>query len=82
MRHTRVADTPYGPVRIGSMEDLVIGRLALVKFRNGPDEYRHAQLLAALPGIDWTYLEHRATRENLDVELLQLRVETVRGATG
>ena len=73
MRLSRVAETPYGSVRVGSIEDLIIGRLALVKFWNEPKEYRNAQLLAMLPGLDWDYLARRAAYEDLAKELQQLR---------
>jgi hypothetical protein len=78
MTLSRVVDTPYGPIRVGSIEDLIIGRLALVKFWNEPKEYRNAQLLAVLPEIDWVYLAHRARKENLGAELSELRSSTSR----
>ncbi len=73
MRLTRVVETPYGPVRVGSIEDLILRRLALVKFWNEPKEYRNAQLLAVLPGIDWNYLGDLASRESLGPEVARLR---------
>ena len=73
MRLTRVIETPYGPVRVGSIEDLILGRLALVKSSSEPKEYRNARLLAQLPEIDWSYLSHRADQEGLVVELSRLR---------
>jgi len=79
MRLSRVLATPYGPVRVGCIEDLIIRRLALVKFWSEPEEYRNALLLVAIPGIDWDYLEFLARRENLSEELVQLR-GTSRGA--
>ncbi len=77
MRLTRVVETPYGPLRIGSIEDLILGRLALVRFWNEPQEFRNAQLLAVLPGIDWTYVARRASREDLSAELDRLRTTAV-----
>ncbi|MGB6500316.1 MAG: hypothetical protein WBG19_02790 [Thermoplasmata archaeon] len=73
MRLSRVVSTPYGQVRVGSIEDLIIGRLALIKFWNEPDEYPNALLLVALPKLDWEYLTHRARQENLEAELASLR---------
>jgi hypothetical protein len=80
MRLSRVAETPYGPVRVGSIEDLIIGRLALVKFWHEPKEYRNAQLLAMLPGLDWDYLTRRARQEDLATELLKLRSSSRKGS--
>lgn len=80
MRLSRVIDTPYGPVRVGAIEDLIVGRLALVKFRNEPDEYRNAQLLALLPNLDWGYLTHRAAGERLSDEMAQLRADSQQGS--
>jgi hypothetical protein len=80
MRLSRVVETPYGPVRIGSIEDLIIRRLALIKFWNESEEYRNAQLLVVLPGIDWQYLEFRAEKEDLVSELAQLRASLKKGA--
>jgi hypothetical protein len=70
---SRVVETPYGAVRVGAVEDLIIGRLALVKYWNEPEEYRSAQLLSVLPAVDWEYLASRAARENLAAELSRLR---------
>jgi hypothetical protein len=80
MRLTRVVETPYGPVRVSSIEDLIIRRLALGKFWNEPKEYRNALLLAVLPGINWPYLEDCASRENLVAEVAQLRATSTPGA--
>ncbi len=73
MRLSRVVETPYGTVRVGSIEDLIIRRLALVKFWNEPDEYRNARLLALLPGRDWDYLAFQSRIEGLSAELARLR---------
>jgi hypothetical protein len=80
MRLSRVLETPYGVVRVGSIEDLLIRRLALVKFWNESGEYRNAQLLGALPGIDWEYLDFQARREDLVAELAQLRKSVTKTA--
>ncbi len=73
MRLTRVAETPYGPVRLAAVEDLLLGRLALIKYWNEPDESVNARLLAKLPDIDWPYLELRAQQERVADLLLELR---------
>lgn len=73
MQLSRVVDTPYGPVRVGAIEDLILGRLALVKFWNEPAEYRNARLLAMLPGLDWGYLSRRAAQERLTEEMAALQ---------
>lgn len=78
MRLSRVVDTPYGPVRVGSIEDLIVGRLALVKYWNEPEEYRNARLLVLLPGLDWDYLARRAAQEDLTGELSALRSESTK----
>jgi hypothetical protein len=75
MRHTRVLDTPYGSVRVGAVEDLIVRRLALVKFWNEPQEYQNARLLIALPGLDWEYLSETADREGVAEVLTELRRE-------
>ncbi len=80
MKLSRIVDTPHGPVRVGSIEDLIIRRLALVKFWNESVEYRNAQLLVILPGLDWRYLEFQARKEDLVAELAQLR--TLTGKSG
>jgi hypothetical protein len=82
MRLSRVVETPYGPVRVGSIEDLIVGRLALVKYWNEPEEYRNAQLLAILPGLDWDYLARRADQEKLAAELSQLRSSSGKESIG
>ncbi len=73
MAHTRVVETRYGSVRVGAVEDLILGRLALIKFWNEPGESVNARLLAALPDIDWPYLEFRARHEPVDDLLQELR---------
>ena len=73
MRLTRVVETPHGPVRVGAVEDLILGRLALIKFWNELNESTNARLLAHLPGIDWTYLEYRARQEDIADLLNELR---------
>jgi hypothetical protein len=82
MRLSRVVETPYGPVRVGSIEDLILGRLALVKYWGEPEEYRNAQLLAVLPGLDWDYLARRANQEYLAAELSQLRSSSTKEPVG
>ncbi|MFY9716711.1 MAG: hypothetical protein WAK40_02080 [Thermoplasmata archaeon] len=64
MRLSRVVETPYGLVRIGAVEDLIIVRLALVKFWNESKEYRNAQLLSLLPRLGGCCTAaHRARHE-------------------
>ena len=70
---TRVVETPYGPVRLGAVEDLLLGRLALIKFWKEADEIKNARLLLKLPGIDWSYVAFRARKENLEDMVVQLR---------
>jgi len=73
MRLTRVIDTPYGPVRIGGVEDLILGRLAMLKFWNEAGEVANLRRLAVLPDVDWDYLEDMARRSDVDDRLAQLR---------
>jgi len=72
MRLTRVVDTPYGQVRLGAVEDLILGRLALIKFWKEPDEWANAELLINLPRLDWEYLADRARRDGVVEELALL----------
>ena len=73
MSLTRIVETPYGPVRLGAVEDLLLGRLALIKFWNEGDEIKNVRLLLKLPSIDWSYLAFKARKENLEDMLTQLR---------
>jgi len=77
---TRVVDTPHGPVRVGAVEDLILGRLALIKFWNEPDESVNARMLVRLPDVDWAYLEFRAKQENVADLLRILRSESRPGS--
>lgn len=73
MRLTRVVDTPYGQVRLGAVEDLILGRIALIKFWREPNEWANAELLINLPRLDWEYLADRARRDDVVDELALLR---------
>jgi len=73
MLHTRVEETPYGPVRLGAVEDLILGRLALIKFWKERAESANVKLLVNLPDIDWSYLADRAAKEDLSDILRSVR---------
>jgi len=80
MKLTRVVDTPHGPVRVGAVEDLILGRLALIKFWSEPQESVNARMLVRLPEVDWEYLEFRAKQENVADLLRLLRRESRPGS--
>jgi hypothetical protein len=78
MRLTRVVETVHGPVRLGAVEDLILGRLALIKFWREPGEWANAELLVRLPRLDWDYLDDRAGRDDVVDELALLRRRSAR----
>jgi hypothetical protein len=66
-RKTRVYQTPYGPVRVAAIEDLLIKRLIEAKHWERPAAFKEALMLAKgnLSGMDMEYLEARAKEEDV-----------------
>jgi hypothetical protein len=75
--HTKVFDTPYGSVRVASIEDVMVKRLISARFWEIPDDYRIAEALAKTnpKDIDWEYAEEIAKRDLVSDLLKKLRAE-------
>ncbi len=56
---TTVGATPFGPVRIAAIEDLLVKRLSSYKHWKEKGDYAHAMLLALQfrDTLDWPYVE-------------------------
>ncbi len=61
---TWTVTTPYGPVRLAAIEDLLVKRLASAKHWRQPGDLEHAALLGKRfqDSIDWTYAREQAER--------------------
>ncbi len=77
VRKLREVSTPYGPVRLASVEDLIANRLIEVKAwpRAGTEMFDQAVVLAAEygPDVDWNYVTGVARREEADDLVPELR---------
>jgi hypothetical protein len=71
----QILTTPYGPVRIAAIEDLIVKRLASAKHWRRPGDMEHAKILAHLyrDRIAWDYVEHEADRYDVRDALANLR---------
>ena len=82
-RRLREVSTPYGPVRLASVEDLIAKRLIEVKVwaRGGRELFDQAVALAAeyLRDIDWDYVTVVARREGADDLVPEVRRRATRG---
>jgi hypothetical protein len=82
-RLTRTVVTPYGPVRLVGLEDLIVKRLASAKFggnhteRNQPSDRDQAALLYRKnrPSLDRAYLTAMARIQQVDDEFAALEQE-------
>lgn len=56
--HTTLGTTPYGPIRLAAIEDLLVKRLSTYKHWKAKGDFAHAVLLALEFGdrIDWGYV--------------------------
>jgi hypothetical protein len=66
-------ETPFGPVLLGRVEPLIIGRLARAAREGSEELRRQAGLLAKVGGLDWEYLEAMARFEGVSPALRKLR---------
>lgn len=77
VRRLRQVSTPYGPVRLASVEDLIAKRLIEVKVwpRAGTEMFDQAVALAAEydEDVDWEYITLVAKRERADDLVPELR---------
>ncbi|HZY91540.1 MAG TPA: hypothetical protein VFG07_02015 [Thermoplasmata archaeon] len=82
VRKLREVSTPYGPIRLASVEDLIGKRLIEVKVwpRAGTQMLDQAVALAAEYGadLDWEYITEVARREHADDLLPELRRRAAR----
>lgn len=82
VRKLREVSTPYGPVRLASVEDLIAKRLIEAKVwpRAGTEMFDQAIALAAEYGddVDWDYVTLVAKRERADDLVLELRRRAAR----
>lgn len=81
--HTRVMTTPFGPVRLAAIEDLVVKRLSSAKHWGQPGDLEHARLLCAryFDILDWDYLM-RFAREHQVAEMAQEMREALQHGRG
>ncbi|MDE1821460.1 MAG: hypothetical protein KGJ23_10065 [Euryarchaeota archaeon] len=79
---TRIITTPYGPVRLAAIEDLLVKRLASAKHWRQRGDLEHAALLGARfkDSIDWTYARERAKTFDVADLLRALEREIMPGA--
>ena len=75
LARTRQITTPFGPIRIAAIEDLLVKRLASAKHWRIPADVEQALLLAlGYPDeIDWSYVEVRAKEYHVSDLLSDLR---------
>jgi len=80
-KRTQILQTPYGPVRLAAIEDLLVKRLASTKHWNIPADFEHAKALAVLyrDRIDWEYTREMA--ETYSVTDLLAALERALGRT-
>jgi hypothetical protein len=82
-RRLREVSTPYGPVRLASVEDLIAQRLIEVKVwpHAGTGLFDQAVALAAeyLADIDWDYVTDVAQREGADDLVSEVRRRAAQG---
>ncbi len=80
---TQLLETPYGPIRVAALEDLLVKRLVSTKHWERTGDFQHALLLGELYGdrMDWDYVEKMARRQQvLDMlEALQSTLERAKG---
>jgi hypothetical protein len=85
-RRLREVVTPYGPVRLASVEDLIAKRLIETKVwpRGGTDMFSQAVALAAeySDEIDWDYVTQVARRDRADDLVPELRRRIANRPTG
>jgi hypothetical protein len=76
----QILTTPYGPVRIAAVEDLLVKRLASAKHWRQPRDLEHAKILAALyrDRIAWDYVEEQAARYDVGDVLADLKAAVAR----
>jgi hypothetical protein len=69
---TRIVDTPYGSVRLGSIEDIVVKRLVGARHWDRSDMFAEAEVAVRRYGgeMDWSYVETQAKREGV-LDLVQ-----------
>lgn len=71
----RLIQTPYGPVRVAAVEDLIVRRLVFWK-RGGPSKLLDQAVVLFLdhrPSIDFVYLESVVKYERVDDAYRQMR---------
>ena len=68
VRRTQVLTTPFGPLRLAAIEDLIIKRLLSAKYWKIKGDVDHARILAAQyrDTLDWDYMRSYAAREEVD----------------
>jgi len=81
---TTIVTTPYGPVRLAAIEDLIVKRLVSAKYWKEPHDFDHAKLLAAgfADRIDWDYIERFASQKDVADFLARLREAVAQYAKG
>lgn len=72
---SQILTTPFGPVRVAAIEDLLVKRLASAKHWHRPGDLDHAKMLglAYRDRIDWGYVEDLAATYDVRDVLADLR---------
>lgn len=86
VRRLREVSTPYGSVRLASVEDLIAKRLIEIKVwpRAGTELFDQAVALAAeyQDELDWEYVTSVAARDRAEDLVPELRIRIVRRVRG
>ncbi len=83
--HTQIISTPYGRVRIGSVEDIVVKRLIEARHWRRPSALAEAMLAVERYGreMDWDYVEFIAKKDGVgDLAIDVRRRAGMAGARG
>lgn len=78
---TTLMTTPYGPVRLAAVEDLLIKRLSSMKHWRIPGHLDHAKMLASefADQIDWEYAGRYGREHDVGELVEELRVAVEHG---
>ncbi|MFQ5908927.1 MAG: DUF6036 family nucleotidyltransferase [Thermoplasmata archaeon] len=76
---TQLLETPYGPIRVAALEDLLVKRLVSTKHWERTGDFQHALLLGELYAdrMDWDYVEKMSRQQDV-LDML----ESLRNALG
>ena len=80
---TQLLETPYGPVRVAALEDLLVKRLVSTKHWERRGDFQHALLLGDLYAdrMDWDYVE-KMSRQQEVLDMLDSLRSALEGPEG